>query len=352
MRHRLLQTALAIVTLASGCASQVEDPSSTLGPGTGSGATASTGGTTGTGGATDTGGTTSTGGSVSTGGTTDTGGTASTGGFVSTGGIASTGGFVSTGGTVGSDPTSDSASAKGPYNVQSYTSGYADSLAYAAATIWYSDNAPTPAAGVAVSPGWTETQLLGWGEFLASHGFIVLTLDTNNALTDLPPQRATALMAAIDTIISENTRGGSPLQGKVDTGRMAIMGHSMGGGGTLIAANTNSNRLKAAIPLCPWNGDSNFSGVTVPTMIISGQLDSIAGIASHAVPFYAAITGATYRSYVEMSGADHFIANNPLLSPVVARYALSWLQIHVNGDARYQKFLVNDPALSKFDIKP
>jgi hypothetical protein len=123
------------------------------GGGSGGGATWSTGGTTSTTGgtgATNTGGG-GTGGGIPTGGTgPNTGGT-----FNGTGGVSPTGG---SGNVTGDDPTVDSASHTGPYPVQSYTSGYADSPAYGAATIWYPTSGTPPYAGVAVSPGWTEYQ--------------------------------------------------------------------------------------------------------------------------------------------------------------------------------------------------
>jgi alpha-beta hydrolase superfamily lysophospholipase len=161
-----------------------------------------------------------------------------------------------------------------------------------------------------------------------------------------------ALMAAIGTIAGEGSRAGSPLEGKVDS-RFAIMGHSMGGGGTLIAADSHSGELRAAIPLTPWSSSpTSFPGVTVPTLFIAGQLDNIAGVAQHAWPFYQSITNSHPRTYVEFAGADHFVANNPNLNGTVARYALSWLKVHVNGDTRYEQFLVQDAAFSRYDSAP
>jgi dienelactone hydrolase len=264
-------------------------------------------------------------------------------------------GTPSTGGTSGGggepDPTVDSASKDGSYTSSSYTSGYADSPSYAAATIYYPTNATPPFPGVAISPGFLEGQMSGWGPFLATHGYIALTFDTNSP-SDQPPARATALMDAIATLKSENTRQGSPLMGKVDTSRFAIMGHSMGGGGTLIAANTHSAELKAAVPLCPWEPGMTFAGITVPTMIVAGQSDTVAPIAQNATPFYASIPASTTKAYAEFTGADHFVANDPHVAPngqIAGRLALSWLKVFVDGDMRYKQFIHTETALSKWD---
>lgn len=260
-----------------------------------------------------------------------------------------------TGGTTGGggepDPTVDSASKDGSYTTDKYTSGYADSAAFGAATIYYPTSATPPFPGVAVSPGFLEGQMAGWGPFLATHGYIVLTFDTN-APTDSPQTRATALMAAVDVLTSENTRQGGPLMGKVDTSKFAIMGHSMGGGGTLIAANTNSAKLKATVPLCPYQPGGNFSGITVPTLIIAGQSDTIAPIAQNATPHYASIPASTTKAYAEFRGADHFVANDPHAGAngqIAGRLALSWLKVFVDGDMRYKQFLHTESALSKWD---
>jgi len=205
-----------------------------------------------------------------------------------------------------------------------------------------------------VAPGFTEAQnaISGWGQFLASHAFVVLTLDTNTGF-DQPQQRADALMAAIGTLTQENQRSGSPVAGKIDTTRFVIMGHSMGGGGTLIAANTNSSKLKAAVPLTPWSSAPNaFPNVTVPTLIVAGQNDAIAGANQHAFPFYQSIPGSTKKAYIELAGGDHFVANNPIgatpASKAVARHGLSWIKLHADGDTRYRALLQQDPAFSRF----
>jgi len=152
---------------------------------------------------------------------------------------------------------------------------------YVTPTIYYSTDAPAPYPGVVVIPGFTETQsaLSEWGTFLASYGFVVMMIDTASggaANTSIPPaNRATGLMDGVATLIAENTRTGSPVAGKVDTSRMAIMGHSMGGGGTLIAANANSSKLKAAVGLNPWNPGGTYPNDTTPTLVFDGTADTL-----------------------------------------------------------------------------
>ncbi|HMJ14319.1 MAG TPA: hypothetical protein VK524_23045 [Polyangiaceae bacterium] len=250
-------------------------------------------------------------------------------------------------------PTEASASTIGPYTYQTYTSGFRDSLAFGAATIYYPTNAPTPFAGVAVSPGFLETQAntLNWGKFLASHGFVVLTFETNSTL-DQPPTRSTALLSAIDTLKSENTRAGSPLNGKMSADRYAIMGHSMGGGGTLIAARTTRSDIRAAIPYAPWSSGTNYSDVRKPTLVIAAGNDTIAPANQHAFPIYQSINANTAgsKAYIEFTSGDHGVANDPLWDAanqkIVARYGLSWLKLYVLDDTRYQQFIQPNGAFN------
>ena len=57
----------------------------------------------------------------------------------------------------------------------------------------------------------------------------------------------------------------SSVRTRVDRNRLAVMGHSMGGGGTMEAATENPS-LQAAIPLTGWHTTKNFSGNRVPTL--------------------------------------------------------------------------------------
>jgi dienelactone hydrolase len=268
-----------------------------------------------------------------------------------TGGAAgTTGGAGGTGGC-GPDPTETSASTRGTFTVATYTNNLSSS-AYGSATVYYPTNAPGTFPGVAVSPGYTETQsaINGWGTFLASHCFVVLTFNTNSSLAQ-PPSRAQALLGAIDTLRKENDRGASPIFGKVNTDKFVVMGHSMGGGGALIAANGNP-WLAASIPFTPWNSNSNFGSTTVPTLIIAGQSDTIAPVNSHAWPFYQAIPGSTKKVYMEISGGSHSVANNPLgtsaRARLVARYGLSWLKVHADDDLRYLQFIQPNAGFSRY----
>ncbi|MCW8194117.1 hypothetical protein F6455_04880 [Proteobacteria bacterium 005FR1] len=243
-------------------------------------------------------------------------------------------------------PTTDYLSGKGVYQVERYTD-LPDVPEYAEATVWYPANKQQPFGAVAISPGYTETQdaISWWGPFLASHGYATLIFNTNGP-KDFPDLRAKGLMAALDILTGENSRSGSPLEGKLATDKLAVMGHSMGGGAALIAAHGHSDKIRAAIPFTPWQPNADFSGVTIPTLIIAGEGDNIAKAAEHSRLHYDAIPETTIKGYLEFTGGNHFIGNNQRsnleVHPQIGRYALAWLKLYVDGDDRYRPFIYGD----------
>jgi dienelactone hydrolase len=203
-------------------------------------------------------------------------------------------------------------------------------------TIYYPSAAGRYGA-IAISPGFTATQRsVAWlGPRLASHGFVVITINTNSTF-DQPASRATQLIAALRHVVNSS---GSAVQSRVDPARLAVAGHSMGGGGSLIAAR-NYPSLKAAYPLTPWNPSTDFSTVRVPTMIIGADGDNIAAVATHARPFYASLPAATDKAYGELNRATHSTPNSA--NTPIGRYAVSWMKRFVDADTRYSPFLCGD----------
>lgn len=231
-----------------------------------------------------------------------------------------------------SAPTSASLNATaGPLSVS--TASVTLPRGFGGGTIYY----PTTQARygvIAISPGFTATESsIAWlGRRIATHGFVVITLNTLTTL-DQPDSRANQLMAALSHVINSSS---SAVKARIDTSRLAVAGHSMGGGGALIAARDNPT-LKASYPLTPWNLNSAFSTVRVPTMIVGADGDTIAPVAVHARPFYAALPGSTSKAYGELNNGTHFAPNTT--NTPIGRYGVAWMKRFVDGDTRYSTFL-------------
>lgn len=250
---------------------------------------------------------------------------------------------------VAQPPTLESLARPGPYQV-AYYNQLPSVPEYAAATLYFPANRGTDFGGVAIAPGYTETQenMEWWGRHLSSYGFAVLILDTNTP-TDDPQLRADALMAAIDVVRGEGERSGSPIRGKIVNDRMALMGHSMGGGGTLLAANAHSEQLKAIIPFTPWLPDGEFSAINVPTLIFAGEDDQIAEADEHAWPHFQSLSEDVTRMYVEIAGGNHFVGNSATdderLLPnidahdLIGALGVAWLKVYLDEDEAYRPLI-------------
>jgi len=245
----------------------------------------------------------------------------------------------------GEEPTMDSAMKNGPYEVATYTDGFKDGAAFLAGTIYYPKDAEPPFAGIVACPGFTALQdsVAPWGPFLASHGIVVMTIDTNTT-GDSVDQRQEALMDALGSLKAEQSRSGSPLEGKLDMTRFGLMGWSMGGGGTWLNANTHPE-LKTALSLAGHiatqiGGAAQFTKVTVPTLLLAGSADDAILGGAMSQPVYEAIPESTPKLLYEIAGASHFDIQPMSGGGLFGLYGLSWQKVFLEGDERYKKFLL------------
>jgi dienelactone hydrolase len=243
----------------------------------------------------------------------------------------------------GDDPTVESATNDGPFDVDTLTTGLRDGPAYGTQTLHVPVDAEPPFAGVVIVPGFIspESSIRAWGPFLASHGIVTLTIGTNSG-GDPPDVRAAALLDGIETLKAENDRSGSPVEGAIALDRFAVMGWSMGGGGTLIAANENPD-LRAAVSFAAWSPGVQFSEDQVPTLLLAGSSDALAGGQSQG--FFESIPETTPKMLFEVQGGSHSVANDPSSTDgEIGRYGLSWLKVFLEGDERYRQFLLETPS--------
>ncbi|GHI92897.1 MULTISPECIES: bis(hydroxyethyl) terephthalate hydrolase [Streptomyces] len=241
----------------------------------------------------------------------------------------------------GPAPTESSIEApRGSYSVADTRVSSLAVTGFGGGTIYYPTSTADGTFGaVVISPGYTAYQSsIAWlGPRLASQGFVVFTIDTNTTL-DQPDSRGRQLLAALDYLT-----GRSSVRARIDSSRLGVMGHSMGGGGSLEAAKSRPS-LQAAIPLTPWNLDKTWPEVSTPTLVVGADGDTIAPVASHAEPFYSSLPSATDRAYLELNNATHFSPNTS--NTTIAKYSISWLKRFIDNDTRYEQFLCPLPRPS------
>ncbi|HKU41719.1 MAG TPA: hypothetical protein VJR89_26360 [Polyangiales bacterium] len=245
--------------------------------------------------------------------------------------------------------------AKGPYTVKSYKEGL-EATEYSSAVMYYPEGAQPPFAAVALAPGYTAsgTDYEFVGDMLASHGIAALLTTPTNTNADQPAARGDDLVAAVKHIMQENSRQGSPLLGKLATDRICVTGHSMGGGGSLFAANKLGNMIRCAVPMQPWQTGGSFPMITAPTMIIGAASDTTASVSSHASQHYASIPNTTEKFLVVFEG-DHYLSTDrtsgiPAGMPAMANqnydiqaaYMVPFYKLFLESDERYRPYLYGD----------
>jgi len=209
-------------------------------------------------------------------------------------------------------------------------------------TICYpNDTSQGTFGGVVVVPGFVsfKSQMMWACDRLASHGFVVAVAETNT-LFDFPGGRADQAQAIIRHL--SGTGAPAAVRQRLDPTRWAVTGWSMGGGGALEAGVRNNPQLQAVVAFQPWDIFS-FNAQRVPSMIIGVSDDFIAGVGSHAEPFYTQITQAE-KYYVEISSGGHFVGSSD--HPVQGASTIIWLKRWVDNDLRYDQFLCPAPVTS------
>src|SRR5690606_13766091 len=241
----------------------------------------------------------------------------------------------------GPDPTDASIEAPlGPFDVETYAVPRAAAAGYGGGTVYYpTDTTEGRFGAVAVAPGYSATQAsVAWlGPRLASQGFVVVTIDTLST-GDAPARRGDQLRAALAQLEE------LPVADRVDPARRAVVGHSMGGGGSLEAAKDDP-ALRAVIPLAPFSADKTFPEVTSPTLVVGAERDVIAPVRRHAERFYETLPADGDKAYLELRDAGHSAPTVPNVT--IARTSIAWLKVYVDDDDRYRRFLCPPPVVGE-----
>jgi hypothetical protein len=237
----------------------------TTGGAPGSGGVLASGGTSGASGGVNP----ATGGAPSSGGAGNTGGTAAGGsasGGTSSGGTSSGGSGGGVGGAPATGifpPVTDSA-AKGSFTAATITNtGPSSTYTIIHPTELGKDGVKHPIVvwgnGAVMSPPLYKPFL----DHVASHGFVIIAYNAT--------PEAAQMTAALDYIIAENAKSGGQFAGKLDTAKVAAMGHSAGSVATFKIA--SDARLTTTLH---WNGGTfsphtEVQNVKKPSLHVCGD---------------------------------------------------------------------------------
>lgn len=147
-----------------------------------------------------------------------------------------------------------------------------------------------PFAAVLVAHGFqlAPSQYDGYVQRLASFGYLACNVDFPASFRADHAANAQDIRGTIDWLVTEHTRAGGPLEGRVDLARIGVTGHSLGGKVTLLAA-VNDARIRAYVGLDPVDTSglcdatrcpdvSAMLPVAIPTLFIGETIDASGGV--------------------------------------------------------------------------
>ncbi len=201
-----------------------------------------------------------------------------------------------------------------------------------------------------------------FGDALAARGFVVVV--NNTATFDNTGQEADgrALYAAV---LAANAEPAGPFTGALDTARIGLCGHSMGGGNT---ANVLSNNpgYRCGLAFAPTDArGSNAGAVDVPFGILVGTGDVITPWQAFSRPLYDGLTAVSGLRYLTL--LDGSVSHTNLVGPflfggggapfdVAISHADGFFRRHLLGDAQGMEVVLGataraEPRLVSIDVE-
>lgn len=231
----------------------------------------------------------------------------------------------------------------GTYAVKTLSSGL-DHEGYASAVVYYPDsNEASSWAATTLAGGYSNTkEQMEWlGRRFASHGIITLVFTPTSSFTTDAAVWERGHVGGIEVLKDLDQSG--PLQGRVDLEALGVAGFSMGGAGTLRAANALDQELKAAIPICAYNPVKPDHGVA--SLYITGDRDTVAVPEDVVAAFDQQDEGAKALAHIRGLGHGDIIRSETYRA-TLSRVMVSWYRYHLTGDDRYRTYLDGDEATS------
>jgi dienelactone hydrolase len=141
---------------------------------------------------------------------------------------------------------------------------------------------------------------------LVASGYVMIYVETEGGFAPSHADFGLDLAYVADHFFEENATAGSLFQSHL-IDRCAIMGHSMGGGATWLAANT-SESVDCIAGLAPAETNPSAiaaaSNVNVPALVLSGSSDAVTPPADHHIPIYEG-TASECKIFVDILNGSH-----------------------------------------------
>jgi pimeloyl-ACP methyl ester carboxylesterase len=227
--------------------------------------------------------------------------------------------------------------ARGPYAVTSFVRRFTVNGGKKTYLDVRLPDAPGPRPLVLLCHGWAAhtTKFAGLADHLASRGLAVALFEQPDAWGLSTPRWARQLSEGLAELLRWQADPTSPLHGRVDAGRLALVGHSYGAAASIVVA-AGDPRVRCVVALAPvnqWNRGYVLAGarrLACPFLVLRGQWDWIAG--GQPKDFVHAATGARPRELLEVKGGGHDLYTGGGDRELLARrHVTAWLERFLAG---------------------
>jgi len=141
---------------------------------------------------------------------------------------------------------------------------------------------------------------------IVTSGYVMIYVETEGGFAPAHADFGLDLAYVADHFFEENATAGSLFQSHL-IDRCAIMGHSMGGGATWLAATTSAS-VDCIAGLAPAETNPSAiaaaSNVNVPALVLSGSSDVVTPPADHHIPIYEGTT-TECKIFVDILNGSH-----------------------------------------------
>jgi len=151
---------------------------------------------------------------------------------------------------------------------------------------------------------WSAYQYL-WLD-LAPRGYILALPRTEGSIFPSHEQFGRDLAFLVDKLRTEGATPDSPFYNHI-AATSSVMGHSMGGGASVLAASYNPGITALANLAAAETSPSAIAaaaGVTMPALLLAGSKDCVTPPSQHQLPIYNALA-STCKALVTITGATH-----------------------------------------------